>query len=156
MARREASPSIRLLDSLLALVEDNGGGVGASAMEQGHPMLNVQETRQLVRSRLQTAFAGAPLSDDLIYVASQLASGGGAVANELLQDLIAPDEFVTEVGGLVERVASQQRELEEALAGLEEGTREKGQLAAVVNHRSLALSRVQEILAIARSMTQGM
>jgi len=146
--RKNASASMRLLDSLLALSE----GEVREGKEKGGRILSREsraECRRRMQAKLRVAFSVGPLDIDIVAVAAQLAASGQEVAEELMQDIVQPSEFIDEVNSLIERVGEQQRQLEEVLAGLPQGDPRRLQGEQVISDRAAALSQVEEILSMA-------
>lgn len=166
--RQKASPSMRLLDSLLNLLMQDDV-MPKRSNEEDTAFLRISEeekvsrfkkysgteSRRLISARLQAAFSSIPIGDDVISVASKLASGGAAVADQFLEENITADAFINEVTVLLEHAMEQQRQLEMAIEQMETSqasNSEREEYKKLACDRALALTRVQEILFIARSI----
>lgn len=167
MDRQKATASMRLLDSLLGLLMQDDVEPEKDSEETAAPLSEEEklsrfkkysglESRRLVAARLQAAFSSIPNGDDVISVASKLASGGAVVADQFLEENITAATFVNEVTVLLQHATEQQQHLETAIkqmGGAEEATNsQREEYIKLANDRALALTRVQEILFIARSL----
>ena len=103
---------------------------------------------------LRAAFGAAPLQADVLSVASQLASSGKEVVDELMRDVVDPETFVVEVTTLLAQAGQQQRELSEALTGLGLAGEQSAQVERVLRERAMAMAQVEEILGMARMVQQ--
>lgn len=144
MDRRQASASLRLLDTLLNMMDGGGeGGKGENANS------NVIGVERAVRAKLRAAFGVAPLQTDVMMVATQLGTRGTEVVDTLLEDIIDPNVFMAEVSELLNKAMEQQRQLEQALTVLAQDAPERKRVEEVVSDRAVALSLVQNVVALA-------
>jgi hypothetical protein len=160
--RQAAPPALRLLDSLLAILDEAGGASDgeegrAAPLGTGGPALPsaagaAAAARRRVAARLRAAFGGAGLQEDVVSLAQRLASQGRPVVDELLEDSVDPVAFVEEVGALLARAEGQQRELEAAAAGLAAGGAERAGVEGAMRQRADAIRAVQEVLEVAREV----
>ena len=150
MDRRTASTSMRLLDSLLAILDEGeeGGGLPGGGRST--------EVQQAARAKLRSAFGGAPLEADVLAVAAQLAMRGQSVADELLEDVVDAKTFVGEVTALLDGAMEQQQQLVAALEGLAGDAPERPRVEEVMNERAMALNLVQEVLTLTRAVQKDM
>jgi hypothetical protein len=179
--RAAAPPALRLLDSLLAILDgadaeeeeagggaggddtvaDGGAGGGAEAPPSPPPPAAVTTKAELdarrgrAAARLRTAFSGAPVGVDVLNLASRLAADGARVSEQLLEESVEPQVFAAEAGALLDGALEQQRALEAALAeraDLPAAERAAGE--ALAARRATAIARVQEVMALARTVAQ--
>jgi hypothetical protein len=179
--RTAAPPALRLLDSLLAILDgadageqevgggaggdgtvaDGGAGGAAEAPPSPPPPAAVTTKAELdarrgrAAARLRTAFSGAPVGVDVLNLASRLAADGARVSEQLLEESVEPQAFAAEAGALLDGALEQQRALEAALAervDLPAAERAAGE--ALAARRATAIARVQEVMALARTVAQ--
>ena len=163
--RKQASTSLRLLDSLLSILDDDNGngleeGAGASGSGGGAGTGGRKgtEARNVVRAKLRAAFGAAPLKADVMSLAAQLANSGQSVSDELLEETVDPKVFINEVTELLERALSEQRKLEAALQGfdMELNVMQRARIQEVYNERAVSLGMVEDVLTLARACMKNL
>lgn len=150
--RNAASPALRLLDTLLQLMNDDDDN---ETSVDGTPMAydRREEMKQKVMARMQMAFdASLPLQNDVVSVAQQLASGKQRFIDEIVNESVKPLEFIYEVEALLEKAVDQQRVLEEHISKEDQGD-VKHQLQKAFDARSETIDNVQEIVSMARMVS---
>lgn len=147
--RKKASVSMRLLDSLLNILD--GGEDEDSSGASGSNKKRSIEVEKAARARLRSAFGAAPLEADVMFLATQLASRGQSIADELLEERVDGNVFIEEVTALLEGAMGQQQQLVAALEQLGPQAPERVKVQEAINERSIALELVQEVLVLARS-----
>lgn len=166
--RRNATPALRLLDSLLIFYEESefdmehiessndisplADFTSTGRMKPKSPSARFAHIRKQIGAELRQAFGSVSPQIDVLTLARELAEGGADVARNVLDVHVDPDEFIQEVGDLVESVQLQQRQLEESLDSLPNSSPERNRIEAIRNQRAVALPRVIEILSIARQI----
>ena len=151
--RNAASPALRLLDTLLQLMndtedDDDGTEDGTSILYDRR-----EEMKRKVMARMQMAFdASLPLQNDVVSVAQQLASGKQRFIDEIVNESVKPLEFIYEVEALLEKAVDQQRVLEEHISK-EDQADVKHQLQMAFDARSDTIDNVQEIVSMARMVS---
>lgn len=151
--RNAASPALRLLDTLLQLMNDTEDDDYGT--EDGTSILydRREEMKQKVMARMQMAFdASLPLQNDVVSVAQQLASGKQRFIDEIVNESVKPLEFIYEVDALLEKAVDQQRVLEEHISK-EDQADVKHQLQMAFDARSDTIDNVQEIVSMARMVS---
>mmetsp|Transcript_3251 Transcript_3251/g.6523 ORF Transcript_3251/g.6523 Transcript_3251/m.6523 type:complete len:348 (+) Transcript_3251:216-1259(+) len=150
--RNAASPALRLLDTLLQLMndsDDNEQSFDGTSMAYDRR----EEMKQKVMARMQMAFdASLPLQNDVVSVAQQLASGKQRFIDEIVNESVKPLEFIYEVEALLEKAVDQQRVLEEHISKEDQGD-VKHQLQKAFDARSETIDNVQEIVSMARMVS---
>jgi len=172
--RKAASPALKLLDVLLATMDmdseagtgaevANASGTGENAIARAGDASSEQklrdmraEARKQVQARLQTAFGAVPLQVDVLSVASQIATAGPPAVDDIAQDHVDPETFMSEVTGLLEKAGEQQRLLEQALGQLGPDAPQRKQVEAVLSERAVTMSQVEEVLTMARAVQKRM
>ena len=154
--RKSAPPALRLLDEMMTILdrdsfleEDTAHPVAPTAEQRA-------ETRRLAKAHLRAAFGGGRPDVDVVTLAAQLASGGQAVADQLVEEVLDPEAFVADVSALLERATAQQRELEVALEAVPVGSQEHARGSEAAMHRAAAIGQVQEVLEVARAVQQDL
>ena len=171
--RRTASPALRLLDTLLSMMMadeageeagvGDGGEEGGSAAERdggGKPRAGLdrrpgrEDTRGLVRARMQLAFDDSlSLDTDVFTVAQQLAVGEQRFVDELINEQVDAGVFIKEVEALLTRAVEQQVAGKALLAGDGDlgGPGERERLGQVLDQRERTIECVEELLVLARN-----
>lgn len=153
--RNTASPSLRLLDTLLQLFLDSDtfNPEQSQDWEDGPPRSRHEmreDAKRSVAARLQMAFSGSTsLGTDVISIARGLSSGAHNLVDEMLQDSVTPQEFIPEVEALLENALEQQDVLQK-LVDENENAETKHEMQKSLAQRAAAIANVEEILAIAR------
>jgi len=137
--RMEATPAARLLDDALQAMDPASG-------------LSLQDRQQDTTVLLRRAFS-APGSRpiNIFGVAAALAEGQEVVPEDIVNEFVPREAFVTESTELLEGVMQEQRNLERAWrAG--EGKDNPEAVATLVKERRLAIVQTQEIIALAKTL----
>lgn len=143
--RNVASPALRLLDTLLQIMLEEEVGESETYSDVS------KATRQKVMARMQMAFdASLPLESDPLSLAHHLAQGKTRMIDDLLNETVKPLEFIQEVEVLLGRAMDQHAQLEKQVEGMESSEAIREALRA----RSAAIDNVQEILIMARDISQ--
>jgi hypothetical protein len=159
--RNTASPSLRLLDTLLQLFLDSDtfNPEQSQDWEDGPPRSRHEireEAKSSIAARLQMAFDGsASLETDVISLARDLSSGAHKLVDEMLQDSVTPQEFIPEVEALLQNALEQQEVLQNLIAQ-NDNAETKHELQMNLAQRATAIANVEEILAIARLISSKM
>jgi len=153
--RNTASPSLRLLDTLLQvfLESDTFNPEQSQDWEDGPPRSRHEmreEAKRSIAARLQMSFSGSTsLETDVISLARDLSSGAHKLVDEMLEDSVTPQEFIPEVESLLESALEQQDVLQKLIAE-NDNAETKHEMQNNLAQRATAIENVEEILAIAR------
>lgn len=141
----------------------DGGEEGGSAAERdggGKPRAGLdrrpgrEDTRGLVRARMQLAFDDSlSLDTDVFTVAQQLAVGEQRFVDELINEQVDAGVFIKEVEALLTRAVEQQVAGKALLAGDGDlgGPGERERLGQVLDQRERTIECVEELLVLARN-----
>lgn len=158
--RNMASPALRLLDTLLRIIaydpenDDDESLSSSPSMSSSFSYSDVSKAkRQQVMARMQMAFdASFPLESDPLSLAHHLAQGKTRMIDDMLNETVNPSEFIHEVEGLLGHAMDQHALLEKQLK--EEGLESSQNVREALRARSTAIDNVQEILVMARDISQ--
>ena len=143
--RNTASPALRLLDTLLQIMSEE-----VETQSESYSDVS-RATRQKVMARMQMAFdASLPLESDPLSLAHHLAQGKTRIIDDMLNETVKPLEFIHEVEVLLGHAMEQHALLEKQVEGMESSEAIQQALRA----RTAAIDNVQEIIIMARDISQ--
>lgn len=152
--KSKATPAMKLLDTVLRIINDDSisqEGKEYKTVAKNFGLLD-DSVRSQVVAKIKAAFGTAPLQTDVLSLAAQLAAGGEAVVDALMEEQVDASQFIEEVKNLLEDAMKQQQELKAVVLRLPENSSEREKVHVIVEDREEALEQVQEILSIAISV----